>query len=80
MSTIRLKDGTRELLAKFANTEGPARICAAAVLDLLAIQAGEDAHITMGLRRSEFSDLLEGQNIRAQLLAMLLDVLEDIIR
>ncbi len=76
---IRLADKTRELLTRFANSDsGAARIYAAAVCDLLAIEAGEDPHVTMWLRRAEFADLLEGTSARAQVLALLLDVLSDI--
>ena len=79
MSTIRLKDSTMELLTRFADSDsGAARVYAAAVLDVLRMQEGEDANITMALRRAEFADLIEGDGARAQLLNLLLDILEDI--
>ena len=70
-----------ELLAKFANSDSgaaPVRVYVSAVLDLLAIEAGEDPHVTMALRRAEFADLIEGDSPRAKMLNLLLDVLEDI--
>jgi hypothetical protein len=75
---IKISDCTRDLLCRFVRKgQGPARIYASAVLDLLAVEAGEKPEIIFTLRQLAFEDLLEGVGGRAKLLGTLLDTLKD---
>ncbi len=74
---IKVNEYTRELLCRFAQkAEGPSRVYASAILDLLAVEAGEDPVIIFTLRQMMFSDLIGGIGDRARLLEVLLDTLK----